>query len=171
MPGTRHTVCVVYSRVVNAFSATRAGSWTVRHIAAHVDPALFRWSRGRVTITGKPTLPMLTLTTTGRRSMRPRSVQLAHLGEACGSWLVVASAMGQDTDPQWLLNLRADPRARVLLPGREVEVVASVLDAEEKAAAWPELERAVPQPRTYVRRTSRDIPVVRLTPRPTRSTR
>lgn len=153
---------LVYSRAVNAFSATRLGSWFVRRVAAHVDPTLFRWSRGRVTVTGRPTLPMLTLTTTGRRSLRPRSVQLAHLAEEAGSWLVVASAMGQDRDPDWLLNLRADPRARVLLPGRELDVVATELDAEEKAASWPALVRTVPQLRTYVRRTSRDIPVVRL---------
>ncbi|MEO7422235.1 MAG: nitroreductase/quinone reductase family protein [Ornithinibacter sp.] len=155
----------MYSRVVNAFSATKAGSWVVRHVAARVDPTLFRWSRGRVTTTGRPTLPMLTLTTTGRRTLRPRPVQLAHLAERSGTWLVVASAMGQDTDPDWLLNLRADPRARVLLPGRELEVLATVLDADEKAAAWPDLVRTVPQLRTYVSRTTRDIPVVRLTPR------
>ncbi len=141
------------------------GSWTVRHVAAHVDPVLFRWSRGRVTITGKPTLPMLTLTTTGRRSGRPRSVQLAHLAEPSGTWVVVASAMGQDHDPDLLLNLRADPRAHVLLPGREVDVTASVLDADERASLWPELGRTIPQLRTYESRTSREIPVVRLAPR------
>ena len=65
----------MYSRAVNAFSATRPGSWLVRHLAAKVDPALFRWSGGRATITGVPTLPMLTLTTTGRHSGLPRFAQ------------------------------------------------------------------------------------------------
>lgn len=156
---------LVYSRMVNAFSATRVGSWLVRHVAAHVDPTLFRWSGGRVTITGRPTLPMLTLTTTGRHSLRPRSVQLAHLAEGSGSWLVVASAMGQDSDPDWLLNLRADPRASAFLPGGELAVLAAVLDAEEKAVNWPALVRTIPQLRTYAQRTTREIPVVRLTPR------
>jgi len=169
-PGTpgrapRPTVVPVYSRAVNAFSATRAGSWLVRHLAARVDPVLFRWSHGRVTVTGRPTLPMLTLTTTGRRSGQQRSVQLAHLALADGSWLVVASAMGQDADPAWLHNLRADPRAHVLLPGREVDVLASVLGPREAAQRWPSLVRTIPQLRTYARRTTRDIPVVRLTPR------
>src|SRR6187401_444558 len=89
----------VYSRAVNAFSATRPGSWLVAHVAAKVDPSLFRWSGGRVAITGVPTLPMLVLTTTGRSSGLPRSVQLAYLAEPTGSWLVVASAMGQDRHP------------------------------------------------------------------------
>ncbi len=152
----------MYSRAVNAFSATRPGSWLVGHVAARVDPALFRWTGGRVTVTGVPTLPMLVLTTTGRRSGLPRSVQLAHLAEPPDAWLVVASAMGQDRHPDWLLNLRADPRAHVLLPGREVEVDAVELTPAQREQHWPDLLRAIPQMRTYERRTTRDIPVVRL---------
>ena len=155
----------VYSRAVNAFSATRPGSWLVGHVAARVDPTLFRWSGGRVTVTGVPTLPMLVLTTTGRRSGLPRSVQLAHLAEPTGSWLVVASAMGRDRHPDWLVNLRHDPRARILLPGRVVEVDAVELADAERAQHWPALVRAIPQMRTYERRTAREIPVVRLAPR------
>ncbi len=155
----------VYSRAVNAFSATRVGSWIVRRLAARVDPALFRWSRGQVTVTGVPTLPMLVLTTTGRRSGMPRAVQLAHVAEPDGTWLVVASAMGQDRHPDWLLNLRAEPRAHVLLPGRGLDVVATELDAAEASRRWPDVVRAIPQMRTYAKRTSRDLPVVRLAPR------
>lgn len=150
---------------MNALSATRPGSWLVRHVAARADPTLFRWSRGRITVTGVPTLPMLVLTTTGRRSGAPRSVQLAHVAEPDGTLLVVASAMGQDRHPDWLLNLRADPVARVLLPGRQLDVVAIELASGEATQRWPEIVRAIPQMRTYARRTSRDIPVVRLTPR------
>ncbi|MGL5912144.1 MAG: nitroreductase/quinone reductase family protein [Phycicoccus sp.] len=155
----------MYRRAVNGFSATRPGSWLVRHVAAHADPHLFRWSGGRMTITGVPTVPMLVLTTTGRRSGRARSVQLAHLAEPAGSWLVVGSAMGQDHDPGWVRNLRAEPRAHVILPGRELDVTATELSREEKMQHWPALVRTVPQLRTYVRRTTRDIPVVRLAPR------
>ncbi len=156
----------VYSEAVNRFSATRPGSWLVAHVAARVDPTLFRWSRGRVTVTGVPTLPMLVLTTTGRRSGVPRAVQLAHVAEPGDRWLVVASAMGQHRHPDWLLNLRADPRATVLLPGRrEVAVAAVELGPDERATRWPEIERRIPQMRTYVRRTGRDLPVVRLAAR------
>ncbi|MGL5851873.1 MAG: nitroreductase/quinone reductase family protein, partial [Phycicoccus sp.] len=141
------------------------GSWLVRHVAAHADPHLFRWSGGRMTITGVPTVPMLVLTTTGRRSGRTRSVQLAHLAEPAGSWLVVGSAMGQDHDPGWVRNLRAEPHAHVILPGRELDVTATELSREEKMQHWPALARTVPQLRTYVRRTTREIPVIRLAPR------
>jgi deazaflavin-dependent oxidoreductase (nitroreductase family) len=156
----------VYARAVNSFSATRPGSWLVRHVAARVDPALFRWSRGRVSVTGIPTLPTLSLTTTGRRTGLPRTVQLAHVAEPGGTWLVVASAMGQDAHPAWLLNLRSDPRARVLLVGgRRVDVEACELDAVERDARWPDVVRVIPQMRAYRHRTARTFPVVRLAPR------
>jgi len=73
--------------------------------------------------------------------------------------------MGQDRTPDWLLNLRADPRARILLPGRELEVDAVELTPAERDRHWPDVVRTIPQMRTYARRTTRDIPVIRLAAR------
>lgn len=106
--------------MVNRFSATRPGSWLVKHFAAHVDPVVFRWTNGRFTSTGVPTLPMLTLTVPGRKSGEPRSVQL--------------------------------------------EVTATVLFDDEKAAVWDEIAATIPQMHTYVQRTDRNIRVFRPTP-------
>ncbi len=162
----------MYARAVNAFSATRAGTWVVRQVAAKVDPILFERTGGRFTITGLPTLPMLLLTVPGRRTGMPRRVQLAYLTERGDgardvdgtAYLVVASAMGQDADPDWVLNLRAAGRATVLLRGRVEEVTAAELSDAERQRVWPVLEQTIPQLRTYVRRTRRPIPVIRLTP-------
>ncbi len=52
----------MYARMVNALSATRIGSWFVKHVASPLDPKIFAATNGRFTLTGKPTLPMLTLT-------------------------------------------------------------------------------------------------------------
>lgn len=156
-----------YARTVNRFSATPAGSWLVKHLAAHVDPVLFRWSGGRFTSTGVPTLPQLSLTVVGRRSGEPRTVQLAY--EADGdSYLVVASAMGQERHPAWRYNLEAAGGGTVLLRGRTCQVSATVLTAEEKAAVWDRICRTIPQMRTYEQRTDRPIDVFRLTPVPAR---
>lgn len=151
----------MYSKLVNRFSATRAGSWVVKHVAAKVDPTIFRATGGRFTITGKPTLPMLALTTTGRRSGQPRTVQLAYHREGDDLY-VVASAMGQEHHPAWRHNLEAEPRAEVLLRGDQYPVTATLLTAEEKAAVWPAIKRTIPQMDTYEARTDRAIGVFRL---------
>lgn len=151
----------MYARVVNRFSATKVGSWTVRHVAAKVDPKIFRATGGRFTITGRPTLPMLALTTTGRRSGQPRTVQLAYHRDG-DDLLVVASAMGQEQHPAWRHNLEADPRAEVLVRGETFPVTATLLTDAEKAEVWDAVKRTIPQMDTYEARTTRQIGVFRL---------
>lgn len=151
----------MYRRLVNWFSATRAGSFVVKHLASRIDPVLFRWSKGRITSTGVPTLPMLALTTTGARSGQPRTVQLAYHREG-EDLLVVASAMGQERHPAWRYNLDAHPDVRVLVRGDEYAAVATVLPPEEKARHWDAIATTIPQMRVYERRTDREIRVYRL---------
>ena len=153
----------MYKRLVNRLSATRFGSWMVRVFAAKVDPVIFRWSNGRFTSTGVPTLPMLALTVPGRRSGEPRTVQLAYHADG-DSYLVVASAMGQERHPAWRYNLEAAGGGTVQLPGRTEEVTAEVLSDDEKATLWPAIATTIPQMHTYVERTDRNIRVFRLTP-------
>jgi len=155
---------VGYATVVNRFSATRPGSWLVKHVAAHVDPVIFKATNGRFTVTGSPTLPMLALTTFGRRSGQPRTVQLAYVLDG-DSYLVVASAMGQEHHPAWRYNLEAAGGGTIQLRNKTCEVDARILDDAEKAAAWPAITATIPQMTTYQQRTNRDIAVFRLTNR------
>ncbi len=151
----------MYSRMVNWFSATKAGSFLVKHFAAHVDPVLFRATGGRFTSTGKPTLPMLTLTMRGRKSGRLRSVQLAFHGDA-DDYLVVASAMGQARHPDWRYNLEANPDVEVQVRGERFRARATALEDEEKARLWPAIKTTIPQMATYEKRTDRNIRVFRI---------
>lgn len=151
-----------YARLVNRFSATPVGTWLVKHVASRLDPVIFRASGGRLTSTIVPTLPMLSLTVPGRRTGRPRTVQLAYHRDG-DDLLVVASAMGQPRHPAWRHNLLAAGRAEVLVRGERFPVVARRLDPEEKRRLWPAITRTIPQMRTYERRTDRDIDVFRLT--------
>lgn len=151
-----------YARLVNRFSATPVGTWLVKHVASRVDPVIFRATGGRLTSTIVPTLPMLSLTVPGRRTGRPRTVQLAYHRDG-DDLLVVASAMGQPRHPEWRHNLLAAGRAEVLVRGERYPVVARRLDPAEKRRLWSAITRTIPQMRTYERRTDRDIDVFRLT--------
>jgi deazaflavin-dependent oxidoreductase (nitroreductase family) len=153
-----------YSDWINKLSATRFGGWLTRATAAKLDPWIYRRTRGRFVLAGRPTIPQLALTTTGRRSGRRREVQLAALRVDGGSFVVVASNFGQEHHPGWMYNLRANPQAWVLVDGEEIEVTATELTAEQSEEVWPRLHEIVPQFRTYLARTDRDIRLFRLTP-------
>jgi len=150
-----------YSKLVNRFSATRPGSWMVKHVASKLDPILFRATGGRFTSTGTPTLPMLALTVIGRKSGRPRDVQLAFHQDG-DELLVVASAMGQERHPAWRYNLEANPEVEVQIRGERFRATAQVLEDAEKARVWPAIKQTIPQMSVYERRTDRNIRVFRL---------
>ena len=138
-----------------------AATWWVKNVASRLDPLIFRATGGRLTSFGPPAMPMLTLTTTGRRSGRRRSVHLACV-EHADDRLVVASAMGQEKHPAWRYNLEADPAVEVQVEGERFAARADVLSEAEKEAVWPELRRAIPQLAVYETRTDRNIRVFRI---------
>jgi deazaflavin-dependent oxidoreductase (nitroreductase family) len=150
-----------YSDLVNRFSATPVGRFVGRTVASRIDPLIFRATKGRFTSTGRPTLPMLALTTTGRRSGQRRTVQLAYVPDG-EDWLVVASNWGQENHPAWSHNLLADPDASVLVDGEERPVRAEQLSEGQKQAVWPDVERVVPQQKVYPDLTDREFRVFRL---------
>lgn len=105
----------------------------------------------------------LALTTTGRRSGRPRTVALAYY-EVDGAWAVVGSNGGSAAEPQWVRNLRADPTAQVHLYRRATPVVAAVLDGEAKRDVWDAITAKVPLFARFQEGVTRDIPIVVLRP-------
>ncbi len=152
-----------YDDALNRFSATPLGPWLVKHVAARLDPLIFRVTNGRITSTGRPTLPMLALTVPGRRSGEPRTVQLAYLADG-DDLLVVASAMGQERHPDWRYNLEAVETAEVQLRDGQRTVAVAMLTDEEEDRVWPRIVETIPQMATYVTRTDRNIRVFRLSP-------
>ena len=125
-------------RLIVWLSTNRVMTWLIKHVASHLDPRIFKATNGRLTSMGPPSMPMLTMTTVGRRSGRARSVHLACL-ERAGETLVVASAMGQEKHPAWRYNIEADPNVEVQLSGESFRARAQVLSDEEKEAVWEDV--------------------------------
>ena len=109
-------------------------------------------------------IPMLLLTTQGRRSGISRTTPLAYMpdGERC---VVLGSNNGLPRDPAWWLNLEANPDGVVQLRGRVQDVVGRRATPEEREALWPRMIAVNPTWERYPKRTDRDIPVVLLEPR------
>ncbi|HKH04182.1 MAG TPA: nitroreductase/quinone reductase family protein [Acidimicrobiales bacterium] len=126
---------------------------------------LIRLSGGRVQrsllFTGG--MPVLVLTTTGRRSGRSRSVPVGFLRHGRG-FAVLASNAGSDRPPAWWLNLQADPAATVLADRRRTAVLARQTTESEDRELWSTFARLNPGFDEYRRLTTRRIPVVVLEP-------
>ena len=106
----------------------------------------------------------LFLHTVGRKSGQPRVNGLFYIVEG-PNLVVVASNVGADSDPAWLLNLQAEPEAEVELAGLRRPVRARAATGEEAARLWPRLDVANPDYAAYRANTQRPIPVVILEPR------
>jgi deazaflavin-dependent oxidoreductase (nitroreductase family) len=127
-----------------------------------VHNQLYRRTGGRVGAKAGR-IPMLLLTTTGRKTGQPRTTPLGYLSDG-DRMVVVASYGGDDRHPQWYLNLQANPEATVQAGARTQRVRAATATAEEKAELWPRAVALNPGYAGYQQKTTRDIPLVILTP-------
>lgn len=108
-----------------------------------------------------PGAHLILLTTTGRKTGQPRTVPVASW--SIGSDLVVgAHAGGSRIDPQWLRNLRANPRARVQLKREVFAVEATEVPDDQRDALLCEIAKTHPFIEFYERRAPRRAPFVRL---------
>ena len=104
---------------------------------------------------------ILLITTTGRNSGRLRTVPLTYFED--GERLVlIASAGGAASDPDWWKNLQKHPEAEVQIGGERRRMRARIASSEERARLWPRVKRENPAYAAYERRTEREIPVVLL---------
>lgn len=134
----------------------------VAKLVTAVHEAVFRLSGGRLgnRIAG---MPVLILTTTGHRSGQPRTTPLTYF-ELDGNVVVVASYGGDDRHPQWYRNLVANPAVTIERGNGKEHLTARTASADEKAKWWPTVTSTYQGYAGYQRRTTRDIPLVALTP-------
>lgn len=110
-------------------------------------------------------MPVLELTTTGRKSGLPRSTMLTSPAQEGDDLVIVASRGGDDTHPAWFLNLRDEPHVQVSLGGKAKRpYTAHIADAAERARLWPKITADHKNYAGYQRKTDREIPVVVLKP-------
>ncbi len=107
--------------------------------------------------------PVLLLTVTGRKSGLRRTKPLLYLQEG-DDFVVVASNGGQDWDPHWWTNLKANPSAEVQVGKRIVSVRAERANEEERTRLWPLVTHMYSGYARYQKRTRREIPLVKLHP-------
>lgn len=106
-----------------------------------------------------------TLTTTGRRTGKPRSVPLYAFEDGEGL-VIVGSWAGGPRDPAWVGNLRSEPRATVKVGKVERQVRAREVQvpSDERDRLWALVTEGFRYYETYQRKTERVIPLFVLEP-------
>jgi deazaflavin-dependent oxidoreductase (nitroreductase family) len=129
-----------------------------------IHRAMLKISGGRVGWQASK-MPVIELTTTGRKSGQPRSVMLTSPVQEGSTIVVVASRGGDDAHPAWFLNLRDNPDVEVVLQGKPKQRMrARVATPEERTRLWPIVTTDHKNYAGYQTKTQREIPLVLLEP-------
>lgn len=142
------------------FGRSRVGQWFVRHVAARIDPWMYRITGGRFSST-LGTIVTAPLKTTGARSGQLREAQVTYFHDG-RDVIAVASNYGGAKHPHWYYNLIAHPECEL---GGERFSASEVTDPDEYARLFALAEQVYAGWRDYRAMTTwsgRRIPVFRL---------
>jgi deazaflavin-dependent oxidoreductase (nitroreductase family) len=137
--------------VIKALST--ANTWLYRKTGGRIGKT---WRIGSALRKG---VPICLLTTTGRKSGRPRTVPLCYLADG-ERVVLVASQGGLPDDPQWYKNLVADPAVEVQVGTTHRRMTARTAGPGERDDLWPRLVELYADYASYQTWTKRTIPVV-----------
>ena len=109
--------------------------------------------------------PTVLLTTVGAKTGQERTHVLGGFADGGDAWLIVASKGGAATHPAWFINIARNPEKVWLEVGnRKFRARAESLQGAEREAAYARVVAVAPQYGGYLKKTDREIPVIRLTP-------
>jgi F420H(2)-dependent quinone reductase len=122
-----------------------------------IHRAIYSASGGRIgnRIAG---MPVLLLTTVGRRTGKQRTVPLTFIEED-GGLVLVASYGGRPHNPAWFENLIVNPQVDVRIGNEVRTLTARGATPDERARLWPRVVETYDGYRVYQEKTSREIPL------------
>lgn len=112
--------------------------------------------------------PNLLLHTVGAKTGQPRTSALSYARDG-DTYLIVASMGGAPRSPGWYHNLKANPEVEINVGPKRLRTIAQPVlpDDPDYARLWRIVNaNNADRYEAYQRRTTRPIPVVRLTPVP-----
>jgi deazaflavin-dependent oxidoreductase (nitroreductase family) len=151
--------------VIKKVSATHFISWLLADNLHWIDRPFLRLSGGRTSLSGiLAGLPVVVLTATGAKSGKPRSMPLAALFDE-DKVILIASYLGSPRHPAWYHNLKANPKARVEICGKERVYIACEAEGEDYERYWAQAIELYHGYEIYRKKVGkRKIPVMVLTP-------
>ena len=145
------------------WSSMGTGSDFVFRFTNALHRGIFKATNGR--LMGKFFgMPVVMLTTTGRKSGKPRTSMLTSPVREGDKVVLVASKGGDPKHPMWFLNLQSNPDVEATFLGKKRNMRARVASAVEKEELWPKVVAGYKGYADYQKKTTRDIPLVILEP-------
>ena len=108
-------------------------------------------------------LPVLLLTTIGRKTGKKRITPLGYL-EHNGSYVITATNAGFDAHPAWFHNLKSHPQVEFQIGNKQLMAIAEPANPTIRQQLWAKFVERAPGYGAYKTRTRREIPVVLLRP-------
>ena len=135
---------------------------TITKLGTGVHIGLYRLSRGKFA-NRIANLPILLLTTTGRKSGKERTTPLTFIRDG-EDYVITASIGGMDWNPAWYHNLKDNPQVKIEVGDKSFNASAVITEGEERTRLYEQFKAASDNFVQYEKKTSRVIPVVRLKP-------
>ncbi|MGH2509024.1 MAG: nitroreductase family deazaflavin-dependent oxidoreductase [Ktedonobacteraceae bacterium] len=141
--------------------AKRKGHHLQRFLT-NIHIGLYRRTNGSIggRLAGRP---MLLLLTVGRKSGQERTTAIMYTRDG-NDYILIASNGGAPQDPQWFRNLAENAHARIQVGAQIIEVTARKANVAERSRLWLAVTSQYQNFADYQTRTTREIPVVILTP-------
>lgn len=137
---------------------TKAGDVMIKY-ASKVNTWLYRRSNGKGAGGTVGNIPVALLTTTGRKTGRPRVSPLYFYRDG-DKVVLVASKGGSDKHPLWYGNLKANSKVQVQIKDEVLNLTARDANEQERERYWSELVKMYPSYDDYQSWTDRVIPLV-----------
>lgn len=152
-------------KTIQRIAQTRMGAALFSKTAHLLDRPIISLTNGRSSaVSLLAGLPVVSLTTIGRKSGKKRTVPL--IGIPDGEKVVlIGSNFGGEKNPGWYFNLKANPEAELLINGRSQTYTAHQAHGAERQRYW-ELATKIYLGYTKYEKWAdhRNIPVMVLTP-------
>ena len=101
----------------------------------------------------------LLLTTTGRKSGKPRTTPLIYENDG-DRYVIVASKGGAPEHPGWYLNIEKNPEVELQVLADVFKARAYTAEGEERARLWELVNQQWPDYTKYTENTDREFPIV-----------
>ena len=106
---------------------------------------------------------LLLLHTRGAKSGRERINPTAYVRDG-DRYVIIASQGGAARNPSWYHNILANPLVTVEVGSETFPVLATVAEEPERTRLYDKMVEMMPRFDEYRRKTTREIPVIVLTP-------